>query len=468
MGKLLGGFLLPHPPILISEIGQGQEEKALKTLKGYDIVVEEIKKLKPDILIVITPHGPLFSDANSIYMEENLWGDFSSFGHPQLSYKFKNNLDLGYQIVKNSLNKDIPIAQMTKEMFKNYNLESKLDHGVLVPLHFINKSYDKYKLIPITYGLLSPVQLYDFGKEINQAIQKQKGNVVVIASGDLSHKLSNKGPYTFAQEGIEFDNLINELIDENKLEEILTIDLDFANKAGECGLRSLMILVGILSDYKVQPKMISYEGPFGVGYGTAVFNLIGEEKTNHTEFIKDRMKEKTKEARKAESEHVRIARLSLEHFLKTGMYMDVPDDISEELLNLKLPVFVSIKKNGNLRGCIGSTKSFEKNTAKEIIKYAVEAGIRDFRFSPITINELDDLVYSVDVLHESEDVQDISKLDPIKFGVIVKKGNRSGLLLPNLEGVDTAKEQIRIALNKAGIDENEKYEIKRFRVDRFK
>lgn len=467
MGRVLGAFLLPHPPILIGEIGGGEEDKAKSTLDGYILAVNHLAKLKPEAIIVITPHGPLFTDANSIYMEENLKGDFSKFGYPQLSYRYRNSIDLTYQIVKNSLRDGIPIAQMTKEMFESYNLESKLDHGVLLPLHFVDKFYHNFEIVPITYGLLSSKELYDFGNLINKSILQQKKDVVIIASGDLSHKLSNKGPYSYSKEGEEFDSLIVELIEGNRLEEILTIDLDFANKAGECGLRSLMILTGILSNYEVESKMISYEGPFGVGYGIASFDILNEEKKDYTDLIQDSISKRVRDLRSSESDYVKLARMSLEHYLKSGTYMDLPEDISEEILNKKQPVFVSIKKNGRLRGCIGSLKSFEKNTAMEIIKYAVEAGIRDFRFTPVSLDEVDELTFSVDVLHESEPVEDMAGLDPINFGVIVKKGNRKGLLLPNIEGVDTVDEQLRIALNKAGIDDDEDYEIERFRVERY-
>lgn len=467
MGRLLGAFLLPHPPILIEEIGGGEEKKARNTVEGYKEVSKEISRLKPDIIIVITPHGPLFTDANSIYIEEDLKGDFSKFGFPQLKYSYKNSLDLAYKIVKNSLNNNIPIAQMTKEMFRTYKLDNKLDHGVLVPLHFVDKEYEEYKLVPITYGLLSPQELYGFGRSIEEAILKQAKDVVVIASGDLSHKLSNSGSYSYAKEGVEFDGLITRIIKDKRLEEALVIDPELANKAGECGLRSLMILVGILSNYQVESKLLSYEGPFGVGYGIASFSIKGYEEKDYSEFIINSLSKRLEEQKRMESSYVKLARASLEYYLRTGTYMEVPKDIDVELKNLKRPVFVSIKKNGSLRGCIGSLKSLEENTAKEIIKYAVEAGIRDFRFQPVSLEEIKDLTFSVDVLHESEPIEDISQLDPLNFGVIVIKGNRKGVLLPNIEGVDSGEEQIRIALNKAGIIEDEDYKIERFRVDRY-
>ncbi len=172
------------------------------------------------------------------------------------------------------------------------------------------------------------------------------------------------------------------------------------------------------------------------------------------------------ERRKGEDPFVILARKSLEHFVRNGKYLKLPEDLPEDLLKERRPVFVSIKKNGSLRGCIGATEPTMDNLAREIIHYSVQAGTEDPRFPSIEENELDDLIYSVDVLMKPEPLEDPSGLDPSTFGVIVQKGHRRGLLLPNLEGVDTVEDQLRIALNKAGIGPDEDYSIQRFKVVR--
>ncbi|WP_422484849.1 AmmeMemoRadiSam system protein A [Gudongella sp. DL1XJH-153] len=466
MGKLLSAYLMPHPPVLVGEIGQGQEELAGDTLVSMEEIGRDIASKKPGTIIVITPHGPLFSDAHSISMEENLKGDFGAFGHNELSYSYQNNLDLTYGIVKKALEEGITLAQMTREMNKRYGVDGKLDHGVLVPLHFVDKYYGDFKVIPITYGLLPPGELHQFGKVIDESIKSAKSDVCVIASGDLSHKLKDSGPYSYVKEGPEFDKKIMDAIRDANLIDIAGFPMDLAEKAGECGLRSLMILAGILSGYNISSTVLSYEGPFGVGYGTAIFNIEGESDKDISSDI-SRIEMETVEKRRAtEDEFVNLARRSLEHYVKTVEYMEVPDGLSHELLNERFPVFVSIKKNGSLRGCIGATEAIKDNIAQEIIYYSVQAGTRDPRFDSVQEDELQSLVYSVDVLMKPESVDDASGLDPSTFGVIVKKEYKRGLLLPNLEGVDTVEEQLRIALNKAGIDSDEDYSIERFRVVR--
>lgn len=169
---------------------------------------------------------------------------------------------------------------------------------------------------------------------------------------------------------------------------------------------------------------------------------------------------------KPEDSYVALARLTLEAYVKTGKIIKIPEGIPEEMLNKKAGVFVSIKRNGDLRGCIGTIYSTTDNIAKEIIQNTISAGVEDPRFYPVQERELEQLVYSVDVLSPSEPIDNIDKLDVKKYGVIVKCGRRSGLLLPDLEGVNSPEEQVSIALKKAGIRPDEEYSMERFEVIR--
>ena len=170
---------------------------------------------------------------------------------------------------------------------------------------------------------------------------------------------------------------------------------------------------------------------------------------------------------KEESAYVRLARETIENYVKQGKIITPPLGPPEEMINQKAGVFVSLKKNGNLRGCIGTFIPTQENIAQEIIKNAISAAVGDPRFSPVTAFELGDLTISVDVLSPPEEISDISELDPKKYGVIVGSGYKKGLLLPDLEGVDTAEYQIDIAKRKAGIYPDEKVKLYRFEVKRY-
>jgi AmmeMemoRadiSam system protein A len=131
-------------------------------------------------------------------------------------------------------------------------------------------------------------------------------------------------------------------------------------------------------------------------------------------------------------------------------------------------VFVTLHKHGQLRGCIGTFEPAQRNVAEEIISNAINSATRDPRFSPVAPEELEDLEYSVDVLTPPEPVKDKSQLDPKKHGLIVERGSRRGLLLPDLEGVDTADQQISICCQKAGISPDEPLDLYYFEVKRYK
>ncbi len=441
MGKILGAYLLPHPPIIVEEVGQGGEKQAQKTVDGAKELAKEIKDKEPSTIIIITPHGPLFRDAISISIEDKLKGSFINFGRGDVNFEFKNNLQLVEKILFETGKEDIVLAPIDKEFAEDYRVDLDIDHGALVPLYFVNNEYTDYKLVHITYSFSPPKKLYEFGKTLQKVVLESEEEVVFIASGDLSHKLSKDGPYAYSPAGEKFDKEIVNLFKKGDFQSITSFDLELAEKAGECGLRSLMIMAGFLDNRIVKTKVLSYEGPFGVGYCTGKVH-IGKNK------------------------YVSLAERSLEYYIKEGQIMDIPEDIDKELLETKSGAFVTLKKGGKLRGCIGTIKPVEESVASEIIRNAVSAGTADPRFPSVTEEELNDLVYSVDVLGPTEKIVSPLELDVEKYGVIVSSGYRHGLLLPNLEGVDTIEEQIGIALAKAGIGEDEDYILERFEVIR--
>ena len=168
---------------------------------------------------------------------------------------------------------------------------------------------------------------------------------------------------------------------------------------------------------------------------------------------------------------VRLAKDTVESYIKQQKIPNTEDlipssDLTPEMKE-RAGVFVSIKKFGELRGCIGTFEPTKENVAEEIISNAISSATRDPRFPPVTASELDDLEYSVDILTEPEPVMDINLLDHNEYGVIVESGWRKGLLLPDLEGVDSVEEQIAICRLKAGISMDEPIKLYRFQVRRY-
>lgn len=166
--------------------------------------------------------------------------------------------------------------------------------------------------------------------------------------------------------------------------------------------------------------------------------------------------------------YVELAKKTVEEYIRTGKTPSVPEQIPSDMTE-KAAVFVSIKKKGKLRGCIGTFLPATENIYTEIVRNAVAAATQDPRFPPVDISELNELEYSVDILSPPEPVKSLEELDPKKYGIIVVKGWQRGLLLPDIEGVNSVDEQLAIAKLKAGIDPYDTdFEIYKFTVQRYR
>ena len=432
-------FCVPHPPLLVPEVGKGEEKVIQSTFQAMEKVAGRIKDIAPDTIIVLSPHAPFFHDRFVLSSNTALSGDLRRFGAPKVALRKEVDLELSTKIYTEAIRKAVPILLSDDTDFF-------IDHGVLVPLSFVEKVYSNYRLIEISLSSLTLAMHYSFGKCIAKALVDSPQKVVLIASGDLSHRLTHDGPYGFSESGPVFDQILTRHLKESRLDEIMEIDPSISEPAAECGLRSFVIMAGVLSKLQYRTDFMSYEGPFGVGYAVCGFEISDT----------------------GEDAYVALARKSLEHYVRTGKILDRPSGLPDELIKNAAGVFVSLKKDGRLRGCIGTICAVTECIADEIIGNAVESGAQDPRFSPVEEVELPDLVYSVDVLGKPEPIKDKSMLDPIQYGVIVSYGGRRGLLLPNLEGVDTVEDQLMIALQKAGIASSSPYSIERFEVIRHK
>ncbi len=314
----------------------------------------------------------------------------------------------------------------------------------------------------------SPLEHYRLGQCIAKAVDKLGRRAVFVASGDLSHKLKDDGPYGYAPEGPVFDRRVTAAMASGDFLQFLTMDAGLCGRAAECGLRSFQIMSGALDGLGVEPELLSYEGTFGVGYGVAVFTVIGQDENRRfAAQCEAAERARLAERKAAEDPWVQLARLSLETWVRTRKRLDVlPEGLPPEMTGRAAGAFVSLHAHGQLRGCIGTTGPTTENVAWEIVQNAVSACSRDPRFPPVTVSELDSLEYSVDVLGEPEAISSPAELDVKKYGVIVTCGGRRGLLLPDLDGVDTVEQQIDIARQKGGISSREPYTLERFEVVR--
>jgi AmmeMemoRadiSam system protein A len=451
---------------MIPQIGGRELQQVTKTVEGMQQLAREIARRSPDVLVVITPHGNIFRDAISILGNPQLTGNLGQFGQSRLVYHHPNSLEF-LEVLQIRAGADhIPVVAITSAEDK-HRLNPDLDHGIIVPLHYLEEAGLKdIPLLAISYGMISLPELYRFGMLIREAADELGLKVVVLASGDMSHRLKSDGPYTFHPDGPVFDQQVKELISRGQTMELLRMPAELRDNAGECGYRSLVIMMGSLDGYDYKPYVFSYEGPFGVGYMVAGLEPGDKQVASlYSQLIEEKQRVQ-KERRAQESVLVQWARRSLESFVESKKRLPLPQPLPEEM-SYAAAAFVSLKKDGQLRGCIGTLQPVRDNLALEIRENAISAGTEDYRFLPVEKEELADLVYSVDVLSKPEPIDSISQLDPKRYGVIVRSGGRSGVLLPDLEGIDTPEEQVEIARQKAGIPRGTKLDLERFEVRRF-
>ena len=457
---IIGAYALPHPPLAVPAVGRGQEAGISKTLEGFYQVAEEIAALKPETIIYITPHSVLYSDYFHISPGSGARGDFSRFGVPGVRVETQYDEEMVREITRLAGRSGIQAGVEGER-------DAKLDHGVTVPMWFINSRYTEYKAVRISQSGMEPSTHYKLGMAIAKASENLDRKTILIASSDMSHKLKSDGPYGFVPEGPEFDDAVIRDLKSGDFLSLMSINEGLRECAAECGYNSLMVLAGIFDLWSIEARVLSYEGPFGVGYGIAAFApLKPDGSRNILVQYEESTLTSTLKLRESEDHYMMLARRTLEHKVKTGGIPSLPDDLPDEMRSGRAGVFVSLHKEGRLRGCIGTIAPSTDSIAKEIVQNAVSAGLRDPRFDPVTESELPYLTYKVDVLEPAEPISGPEELDVKRYGVIVSRGYRRGLLLPNLDGVNTVEEQIAIAREKAGISEKDPVSLERFEVVR--
>jgi AmmeMemoRadiSam system protein A len=433
--SILAGYILPHPPVAVPEIGKGEEKQIQKTLDGYDAVAQDIARLAPDTILISSPHAFMYRDYFYIAPGAETSGSFSRFNAPEVDFHVTYDTELTQTLFHLAEAEDFPAGPLGE---RTPSLTP--DHGTMVPLYFVNRRYPHYKLVRIGLSGLPLEAHWKLGQLIARAVKQTHRRCVYIASGDLSHCQKEEGPYGFHPEGPAYDKRLVEVMSSGDFKALLDFDPAFLSAAEECGHRSFTIMAGALSDCAVTPRILSHENTFGVGYATGIF--------------------------KAEDPCVALARQTIDTYVREGVLMAPPKNVPSDLLKRRAGAFVSIHENGRLRGCIGTFLPIRENIADEIIHNAAAAATEDPRFQPISTSELDRLDISVDILSEPEPVASIDALDAKRYGVIVTCGSRRGLLLPDLDGVDTPEQQIAISRQKAGILPDEPVSLMRFEVNR--
>jgi len=257
--------LAPHPPIIIPEIGRDRLDEAEKTVNGMKELSRQMKEAAPEILLVITPHGRIATEGPAIQTGSELTGNFGQFGFPDINVSLKTDRKLVDLIVEESAKGHLqPLLLADKDPLLRGG--SSLDHGAMVPIYYMQQAGLNIPGVHITFSFHSLDQLYGFGRALKTAVERRDKRVAVLASGDLSHRLTRGAPAGYNPRGAEFDQKLVEYIRGGEVDKILNFDQQLVEEAGECGLRSFVMALGMLDEESFTSEVISYEGPFGVGY----------------------------------------------------------------------------------------------------------------------------------------------------------------------------------------------------------
>jgi AmmeMemoRadiSam system protein B len=262
MGNIIYGMISPHPPIVVPQIGGKRLADVEKTKKSLEEASKKLKATKPDTIIIITPHGEVSQTTIHVYSSHIFEGDFSSFGMSNVKMSAKGDADLAHRIIKEAQADRILAAEIQ---------ESWLDHGVMVPLNYIQAAGTRASILPIAIALSPLRELFKFGKSLQKAIATSDKQVAVVASADMSHRLTPDAPAGYNPKGAEFDKKLVDLVKKNDVEAILGFDSVLAEEAGQDALWSIAILLGAIDGLPLKGEVLSYEGPFGVGYMVAKY-----------------------------------------------------------------------------------------------------------------------------------------------------------------------------------------------------
>ncbi len=264
---LVAGIIAPHPPVLIEQIGGKQLLEVKNTINALEKISAIVVDLKPDTLIFISPHSKITEGHFAIDMTPRFNGSFEKFGAGDLKLVVENDRETAEEIYQSCARFDLPVSKSVGANVDN------LDWGVLVPYWFIGQGLP---IVSLAISDLANEEHYRLGQAIYAAASTSEKNIVFVASGDLSHRLTHEGPYGFSALSSVFDEKVKEIVASGRLSELLNIDNSLSVPAAECGLRSFVALAGLLSKCEIETNILSYEGPFGIGYLVASLMVKGK------------------------------------------------------------------------------------------------------------------------------------------------------------------------------------------------
>ena len=437
--------LMPHPPILVPAVGRERLADVTASLDAMRSISREILATQPDTLVLISPHSPRQPFAFGVWTCAELRGTFAPFNAPEEGVALPVDAAFVQALAQAGPRTGAQISGIPG---------GHLDHGAAVPLWFLAEAGWSGPTVVIALNSPGAGGIHALGRAIALAADSLGKKIALIASGDMSHRLIPSAPAGYEPTAQEFDARFIALLRDKAYRDIERINPALQARAAEDVVDSTAVALAATGWNSDGGRVLSYEGPFGVGYGVAVLYDAAQ----------DRSQQFT-----SGDDLPRLARRAVESAL-AGKALP-PYEPGCDYLRQQAGVFVTLKTSGGkLRGCIGSLETPQMpNIFEETLRNAHGAAFGDRRFPQVTAVELHNLRFEVSVLHSFEPIDSPALLDPSRYGVIVRTADgRGATLLPALVGIETAEQQFRIVCEKGGINPTEKVTLTRYHVDKFR
>jgi aromatic ring-opening dioxygenase LigB subunit len=262
--SLVFAAIAPHSPILLPSVGREHVERLKKTVGSLKRLEQELYATAPQTLLIISPHGPVEAGHFTIDVNERYVCSLKEFGVMESPLRCGADMKLVNDLREHLEDRKIPVMLRSEEA---------LDYGVIIPLTYLAAHLNKVSVIPLYPSLLDAKAHFEFGRTIQEVVMGTNRRVAIVASADLSHRLTDGAPGGFSPAANAFDEKVVQLISNKNSAGLINFDADLAKEAGECGLSTLTVLAGILDRLEAEPEILSYEGPFGIGHLVAHYRF---------------------------------------------------------------------------------------------------------------------------------------------------------------------------------------------------
>jgi MEMO1 family protein len=447
--------LMPHAPVLVPAVGGRRGNLATASISAMAEASRRIVEAKPETVIIISPHTMRRRGAFAIWADGRVSGSLAQFGAPTAAVDLPADEALAGNIADEARLRGLELWRLR---------ETELDHGAVVPLwHLADAGWSGPTVL---LGLNYPGEpgMAELGEAISATARGAGRRVAVVASGDMSHRLQPGAPAGFHPRAKEFDGEFIACLRAGDYRKLLAFDSELQDLAAEDAVDSTLVAVSAVNWNSAGHEMLSYEGPFGVGYGVAILHqTLSEDALAGGQETKGREKETAKIAKMLSQ----VALRSIEAALRGGP--EKPDAPTAGILGGRHGVFVTISgPRGELRGCVGTLTPKYANIVEETWHVARDAAFNDGRFAPVSADELDQLRFEINVVLPLAEVASPAELDPQRFGVVVTtEDGRRGVLLPGIKEIKSVEPQLALARRKGGIGRTEPVRLQKFAVMKF-